>query len=72
MLAPRISGIHHMADPASLDAYIAAAARVLDLPIDPAWQPAVRANLELTLRLAAAVAEFPLPDEADAAPVFEA
>jgi hypothetical protein len=57
---------------ASLDAYIAAAARVLDLPIDPAWQPAVRANLELTLRLAAVVAEFPLPDEADAAPVFEA
>ena len=57
---------------ASLDDYIAAAARVLDLPIDPAWQPAVRANLELTLRLAAIVAEFPLPDEADAAPVFEA
>ena len=38
---------------------------------DPAWQPAVRANLELTFRLAALVAEFPLPDEADAAPVFE-
>ena len=55
-----------------LDDYIAAAARVLELPIDPAWQPAVRANLELTLRLAAVVAELPLPDEADAAPVFEA
>jgi len=61
-----------MADPAFLDEYIAAASHVLDLPIDPAWRPAVRANLELTLRLAAAVAEFPLPDEADAAPVFEA
>ena len=61
-----------MPDPSSLDDYITAAARVLDLPIDPAWQPAVRANLELTLRLAAVVAEFPLPDEADAAPVFEA
>ena len=61
-----------MPDPASLDDYIAAAARVLDLPIDPAWQPAVRANLELTLRLAAVVAEFPLPDEAEPAPVFEA
>jgi hypothetical protein len=61
-----------MSDPASLDDYIAAAARELELPIDPAWQPAVRANLELTLRLAAVVAEFPLPDEADAAPVFEA
>ncbi len=60
-----------MPDPASLNDYIAAAARVLDLSIDPAWQPAVRANLELTFRLAALVAEFPLPDEADAAPVFE-
>jgi len=56
----------------SLDDYIAATARVLELPIDPAWQPSVRANLELTLRLAAVVAEFPLPDEADAAAVFEA
>jgi hypothetical protein len=56
----------------SLDDYIAATAGVLDLPIDPAWQSSVRANLELTLRLAAVVAEFPLPDEADAAPVFEA
>ena len=55
----------------SLDDYIAAAAGVRELPIDPAWLPAVRANLELTLRLAAVVAEFPLPDEADAAPVFE-
>jgi 1-carboxybiuret hydrolase subunit AtzG-like len=61
-----------MPDSTSLDAYVAAAARVLELPIDPAWQPAVRANLELTLRLAAVVAAFPLPDEADAAPVFEA
>jgi hypothetical protein len=66
------SGMHRMPSPASLDDYIAAAARVLGLSIDPAWQPAVRANLELTLRLAALVAEFPLPDEADAAPVFEA
>jgi hypothetical protein len=61
-----------MPNPASLDAYIAAAAHVLELPIDPVWQPAVRANLELTLRLAALITEFPLPDEADAAPVFEA
>ena len=61
-----------MPDPSSLDDDIAAAARVLELSIDLAWQPAVRANLELTLRFAAVVAEFPLPDEADAAPVFEA
>ena len=61
-----------MASDTSLDDYIAATARVLDLPIDPAWQPAVRANLEVTLRLAALVSEFALPDEAEPAPVFEA
>jgi hypothetical protein len=61
-----------MTAPDSLDDYIDAAARALALPIEPAWKPAVRANLELTLRLAAVVAEFPLPDEAEPAPVFEA
>jgi deoxyribose-phosphate aldolase len=61
-----------MPDSTSLDDYIAAATRVLAVPIEPAWQPAVRANLELTLRLAALVTEFPLPDEAEPAPVFEA
>lgn len=55
-----------------LDDFIAAAAVVLDLPLDPAWQGAVRANLEVTLRHAATVAEFPLPDEAEPAPIFRA
>ena len=56
----------------TLDAYIDAAARALGVPIEPAWKPAVRANLEITLRLAALVTEFALPDEAEPAPVFEA
>jgi hypothetical protein len=56
----------------TLDAYIDAAARALGVPIEPAWKPAVRANLEVTLRLAALVTEFALPDEAEPAPVFEA
>lgn len=55
-----------------LDDFIAAAAAALDLPIEPAWQPAVKANLDVTLRLANLVAEFPLPDEAEPAPVFKA
>jgi hypothetical protein len=54
----------------TLDAYIAAAADALLLPVDPAWMPAIRANLEVTLRLAKLVDEFPLPDEAEPAPVF--
>ncbi len=55
-----------------LDDFILAAARALDLPLEPAWQPAVKANLAVTLKHAALVAEFELPDEAEPAPVFRA
>jgi hypothetical protein len=61
-----------MSAPDPLDDYIDAAARLLDLPLDPAWKPAVRANLEVTLRLGALVGGFDLPDEAEPAPVFVA
>jgi hypothetical protein len=56
----------------SLDTLIAASADALDLPVEPAWHPAIRFNLEVTLRLAALVASFPLPDDAEPAPVFRA
>lgn len=56
----------------SLDPFIAAGARALDLNIDKAWLPAVRSHLEVTLRHGALAASFPLPDETDPAPVFEA
>ena len=56
----------------TLDSYIDAAAEVLALPVEPAWKPAIRAHLQVTLRLAAVVAELELPDEAEPAPVFEA
>lgn len=59
-----------MSDP--LDDYITSAARVLDLPIEPAWMPAIKANLAVTLKLGALVEEFDLPDEAEPAPVFRA
>ena len=55
-----------------LDAYIDSAARTLGLPIESAWKPAVRANLEVTFKLAALVAEKELPDDAEPAPVFKA
>jgi hypothetical protein len=54
-----------------LDDYIAAAARVLDLPVEPAWLPAVKANLEVTLRLATVVADFELPDSTEPAPIYK-
>jgi|GEM_PF-434601 len=55
-----------------LDGFIEAAARLLALPLEPQWHAAVKANLEVNLRLAAFVAEFALPDEAEPAPVFMA
>jgi hypothetical protein len=58
------------ADP--LDNYIDAVGRALGLPIEDAWRPAVRANLEVSLRLARLVDEFPLPDEIEPASVYTA
>ena len=55
-----------------LDHFIGAAAHALALPVEPAWKAAIKANLEVTLRLAASFADFPLPDDAEPAPVFVA
>jgi hypothetical protein len=55
-----------------LDDFIAASARALALPVDPAWYPMIRANLEVTFRLAALVGDFKLSDLAEPAPVFRA
>jgi hypothetical protein len=58
------------ADP--LDDYIDAVAKALALPINDAWRTAVRANLDVSLRLARLVDEFALPDEAEPASVYSA
>ena len=58
--------------PDALDGLIEAAAQALDLPLEPAWQPAIKANLAVTLRQAALVTDFALPDDAEPAPVFQA
>jgi hypothetical protein len=59
-----------MTDP--LDDFIEAAAAALRLPLEAAWKPAVKTNLEVTLKHAATVGDFKLPDEAEPAPVFKA
>jgi Protein of unknown function (DUF4089) len=56
--------------PPDLDAMITAGTAVLGISVDAAWQAAIRAHMEVTLRHAAAVGEFALPDEAEPAPVF--
>ena len=54
----------------TLDDYIDALAEALDLPIEEAWRPAIKANLDVSLRMARLVDEFALPDETEAASVF--
>lgn len=58
------------ADP--LDEYIDAVSKALALPVEDAWRPAVRTNLEVSVKLARLVDEFALPDEAEPASVFAA
>jgi hypothetical protein len=54
------------------DDFIEAATKSLDLSLDPAWKPSIRSNLEVTFKLARLVEEFPLPDDAEPAPVYKA
>jgi hypothetical protein len=58
--------------PDQLDDFVEAAARVLALPIEPQWLAAIKANLDVNLRLGTFVAEFALPDETEPAPIFTA
>jgi hypothetical protein len=54
------------------DEYVETSAKVLGLPMDPAWKDSVRANIEVIFRLARLVESFELPDDEEPAPVFEA
>jgi hypothetical protein len=56
----------------AIETLVAASAQALGLPLDPAWRAAVKFNFQLILRHAALVDEFPLPDDAEPAPVFHA
>jgi hypothetical protein len=55
-----------------IDALVAANARTLGLPLEPAWHQGVAFNLRLILHLGALVDAFKLPDDAEPAPVFHA
>jgi hypothetical protein len=61
------------AQPADVvDSLVAAGAKALGLPLDPAWRAGVKFNLALILRLAALVDEFPLAEDTEPGPVFHA
>ncbi len=53
-----------------LDEFITAGAALLGIAIAIEWQPAIRMHLAASLIQAAAVVDFPLPDEAEPAWVF--
>ena len=61
-----------MSETDDLDVLIAAGARLLGIPVRPEWREAIRQHLAVSLAHARTVAEFPLPDEAEPAPVFRA
>ena len=58
------------ADP--LDEYIDAVSNALALPVEEAWRPTIKANLQVSLRLARLVDDFALPDETEPASVYSA
>jgi hypothetical protein len=51
--------------------YAEVMAAALDLPLPEAYRPGVEANLAIAHRLAGVLLEFPLPDEAEPAPIFD-
>lgn len=53
-----------------LAAMICAGTALLGISVDPDWHDAIYAHLDVCLRMGTEVAAFPLPDEAEPAPVF--
>lgn len=61
-----------MTETQKLDALIDAGSAVLGIAVAPEWREQIRLHLAISLRHAAAVGAFPLPDETDPAPMFQA
>ena len=57
-------------DQEAVGAYVDAMAALIALPIDPAFRANVGEHLARLITVAALVAEFPLPDDLEVAPVF--
>jgi hypothetical protein len=60
------------ADDEALTGFMRAGTALLGLPLDAAWEASIRGHLRVTLRHAALVETFELPDEAEPATVFRA
>jgi len=56
---------------AQVAAYVDAAAVALDIALAAEHHPGVVSNLERLLQMGAEIMSFPLPEEAELAPVFQ-
>lgn len=54
----------------ALDAAIDPMLALMNLKIDESWRPEILANFQVNQRMVRLVMDFPLGDDADAAPVF--
>ncbi|MDR3535192.1 MAG: DUF4089 domain-containing protein [Acetobacteraceae bacterium] len=61
-----------MIDETQFDSLIDAGTALLGITVDPAWGPAIRLHLGISLAHAATVLDFPISDETDPAPVYRA
>ena len=52
-------------------AYVEQMSELLDLPLDPEYFPGVVKNFATISAIATLVMEFPLPENIEAAPIFE-
>lgn len=61
-----------MSETNGLDAWLDANAALLGITVAAEWRETVLLHLRITRDMARQVMEFPLPDEAEPAPVFRA
>ncbi len=61
-----------MSEPFDAEAHVRHMAKVMDLTIAAEWMPMVVANMSATAAIAELVLAFPLDDQIEPAPVFEA
>ena len=61
-----------MTDGDELAAWLDANAALLGIGVAPEWRDAVLLHLRITRDMAQQVLDFPLPDDAEPAPVFRA
>ncbi len=55
----------------NLARYVEQTAQVIDLPLAPEYRPSVVENFTKIAAIATLVMEFPLPEDIEAAPIFE-